>query len=107
LAIQQQIGKTDELLNCPFPLLYLVLLSEFLLKIAQHDIFFTGVCNSTANSLLVLAECLESTITEELELKNFVLCVDSQGRSVLKIIEMNKFYSLLSNNDIGSIISTL
>ena len=90
-----------------YPLLYLVLLSEFLIKISEKFIIYKGICRSVIKNLILLAQNIEDSITEELELKYFLCCTDRKSRTVLTIIAMNSLYSLLNNNDLGSIVSNL
>lgn len=106
-VVTYQLKKTYEIAKCPFPLLYLVLVGEFLQKIIPFNIIFSGICRSTLGEILLLARCIEDSIKEELELKYLLCCTDTQNRSVLSIIAANGFYSLLENNDVGSVITNL
>ena len=106
-GLMHQLKKTDEIVKCPYPLLYLVLLAEFLRKIGNRSVLYSRKCERTIHNLLLLCKCIEDTITEELELKYFLYTPDSQGRTVLTILALNGFYSLLENNDVGSIIHNL
>ncbi|OMJ66398.1 hypothetical protein SteCoe_36766 [Stentor coeruleus] len=99
--------KNFEFYKCPHPMLFLVLMAEFLLKISHVNIYHATLCRETANSLILLAKCVEDNIDEENELKYFMLCQDTQCRTVLTIIAMNNFFSLLENNDVGSIVNNM
>lgn len=101
------IKKNLEFYKCPHPMMFLVLMAEFLLKIALINIYYATICKETAGNLILLAKCIEDNIDEENELKYFMLCQDTQGRTVLTIIAINNFFSLLENNDVGSIVNNM
>ena len=58
--------------------------------------------------MLELAMKIESKIKEEDELKHLVFCeLDYLGRNSLTIASFNRFYEILEDPDIGSIVSKL
>lgn len=101
------LKKSIEFYKCPHPIMYLVLMAEFLLKISGINIYHSTICKETAENLICLAKCIEDNIDEENELKYFLMSKDTQGRTVLTIIAINDFFILLENNDVGSIINNM
>lgn len=105
--IISSLKTSDSFVKCPYPILQLVLMSEFLIKISQKSLLYKTTCIRIVDHLLKLAKFIQDSITEELELKHFLYLTDSKGRSVLNIISQNGFYTLLKNEDLGSIVSSM
>lgn len=101
------LKKSLEFLKCPQPILYLVLMAEFLIKIAPVNIYHTTLCKNLSSSTIALAQTIEDNIDEEKEMEFFLNSMDTQGRSTLTIIAMNDFFCLLENNDVGSIVNNM
>jgi hypothetical protein len=105
--INNNIKKSDSFVKCPFPLLQIVLVCEFLKKISEKSLLFKTACLRLMNDLLKLGKFIQDSITEELQLKHFLYSTDSKDRTVLSIISQNGFYSLLENNDLGSVVACM
>jgi hypothetical protein len=50
---------------------------------------------------------IENSIKDEDELKYFLNQKDSKGRTVLTILSKNRFYTMLEDNEIGTIVSKM
>jgi hypothetical protein len=99
--------KTDEIKACHYPLLFLTLCAEFLMRLSEISVEHTNRCISAAELLLEFGKEIEDNIGEEDELKHLLTQVDTRARTVFTIISQNRFYSLLENDDVGSIVSKL
>jgi hypothetical protein len=82
-------------------------MAEFLIKIAPVNIYHTTLCKNLSTSTISLAKSIEDNIDEETEMEFFLNSSDTQGRSTLTIIALNDFFSLLENNDVGSIVNNM
>lgn len=99
--------KTDQIRSSHFPLLFITLCAEFLMRLSEVSVEHTNRCISTVETLLEFGKEFEDNIGEEDELKYFLTQTDTRTRTVLTIISQNRFYSLLENDDVGSIVSKL
>lgn len=99
--------KTNQLLRCKEPLLFLVLVAEMLNKIRPQTLIYAGICQKTMQNILKFALEIESNIKEEEILYEYLMHTDIEDRSALLVISFNSFYDLLSHEDIASIVSKL
>lgn len=101
------LKKSQEFYKCPQPILFLVLMAEFLNKIAPVNIYYTTLCKSVSKESILMAQMVENNIDEETEMSYFLNCEDTQGRTALTVIALNDFFELLENNDVGSIVNNM
>ncbi|CDW91749.1 transient receptor potential channel [Stylonychia lemnae] len=99
--------KSNELKYCHSPFLTLVLMAEFLKKLAKADVLHQNILHSTLNTLLDLAQSIQKSIKNEKRFKYIHQQKDIRGREALDIIVQNQFYLLLQYDDIGMIAEDL
>ena len=106
-TITHMVKKTEEILKSHHPLLFLVLMCEFFLRLVPVSLEHKTRCERMVDILQDFASEIEDTIKEENELKYFLTQQDTRSRTVLTIISRNRFYELLEDEDVGSIVSKL
>ena len=100
--------KSDQLLDCPNPIMFAILCTEFLYKLADYNVQHQQRCISTAKGVLGLGTLIENKIKEENQLKYLVFNYrDIKKRNVLTIASQNRFYEALDDTDIGSIVTKM
>jgi hypothetical protein len=57
--------------------------------------------------MLTLCKYLENAVREEMELRHYLTQKDSTGRTVLTIMSENRFYGLLENDNIETIVTKM
>jgi hypothetical protein len=94
--------------RCKYPILLCALAAEFLYRLGRLNVKYQYKCNSVAEVLLQLGENLQSSIKDE-EMLSYYLReqTDFKNRSALEIIAENKFYDLLKDENVASIVSKL
>jgi len=102
------IRDEDAISKCRYPLLLCVLAAEFLFKLGKIYPKYEYKCYSVAEVLLKLAQCVQSSIKDE-EMLNYYLRDqhDHNKRSALEIIAENRFYDLLKDENVASIVGKL
>lgn len=99
---EEEISKTR------YPLLVCCLAAEFLTKLGKLNTKYTYKCQSVADSFLKLGENLQKSMKEEDTLNHFLRTqTDILNRSALEIIAQNRFYNLLNNENVASIVNKL
>ena len=103
-SVLNHICKHPELiLTTECPLMSLVLMAEFLQKLSEAG-FSSHSSLTHSESLIKIAECFINEMTDEEELTFFLSHKDWMGRKALDIITINKYYSLLQQDDVGVMI---
>jgi hypothetical protein len=94
--------------RCRNPLILCVLTAEFLIKLGKLNSKYQYKCQSIAEMFLKLGECLQSSIKDE-EMLNYYLReqIDHKKRSALEIIAENRFYDLLNDENVATIVGKL
>lgn len=105
--LSDMTNKTQKLLMCPHPITFLILMAEFMIKLAPVHIEYSNRCTAYADHLLVLAKNIIDSIKEENELQYFLEHRDTHNRTGFTTISQNRFYSLLENSEVASIISKM
>jgi hypothetical protein len=100
-------NKTQKLLMCPHPITFLILMAEFMLRLAPVHIEHSNRCTACAEDFLILAKNIIDSIKEENELQYFLEHRDTHNRTGFTTISQNRFYSLLENSEVASIISKM
>ena len=90
------------------PLLLLALAGELLLKIGKINSKIANRAGSVCQDLLKLAEFLQSSMKDE-DMLHYYLREQSDhlGRSALEIYAENKFFNVLSDMNVGALVSKL
>ena len=98
----------EAITKCKEPLLFIALAAEFLLKIGNLNKKILYKAQAVANEILDLGEKLQSSIQDE-DMLNYFLKeqFDHRKRNTIEIYAENKFFNLLSNANVGGIISKL
>lgn len=99
--------KRYEIVICSAPLLFCVLTAEFLNRISEASLQHQNSCTETAEVYIYLAKAIQDAIKEEHALKYFLEHQDATGRTVLTILSENEFYTLLENDEIGTIVTKM
>lgn len=89
----------NRLLLASNPLMAIALACELLNNIGDFRRKFENECTKVRNSLLALGKMFSSKIEDEKYYEKLITQVDFKGRTVLKIITMNNFESLMDEND--------
>ena len=99
---EEEISKTR------YPLIVCCLAAELLLKLGKLNAKYAYKCQSVAEIFLSLGENLQNAMKEE-DILNFFLRtqLDMNNRSALEIIAENRFYNLLNNENVASIVNKL
>lgn len=94
--------------RCRNPLILCVLTAEFLIKLGKLNSKYQYKCQSIAEMFLKLGECLQASIKDE-EMLNYYLReqIDHKKRSALEIIAENRFYDLLNDENVATIVGKL
>jgi hypothetical protein len=94
--------------RCRYPLIICVLIAEFLIKLGKLNSKYHYKCQSIAEIFLKLGECLQASIKDE-EMLNYYLReqTDHNKRSALEIIAENRFYNLLDDENVATIVGKL
>ena len=98
----------EAITKCKEPLLFIALAAEFLLKIGNLNKKILYKAQAVANEILDLGEKLQSSIQDE-DMLNYFLKeqFDHRKRNTIEIYAENKFFNLLSNANVGGIVSKL
>ena len=98
----------EAITKCKEPLLFIALAAEFLLKIGNLNKKFLYKARAVADEILDLGEKIQSSIQDE-DMLNYFLKeqFDHRKRNTLEIYAENKFFNLLSNANVGGIVSKL
>ena len=101
-------SNEESLIECPRPLLSIALAAELLNKLGNISSKIKYKADSVAKSLLFLGYNIQTSINNE-ETLNYYLRTqtDLSGRSALEIYAENKFYDMLEDPNVGSIIGKL
>lgn len=99
---EEEISKTR------YPLLVCTLSAELLFRYGRLNAKFAYKCQSVAEIFLSLGENLQNAMKEE-ETLNFFLKeqFDINNRCALEIIAENRYYNLLNNENVASIVNKL
>ena len=98
----------EAITKCKEPLLFIALAAEFLLKIGNLNKKLLYKAQAVADEILDLGEKIQSSIQDE-DMLNYFLKeqFDHRKRNTLEIYAENKFFNLLSNANVGGIVSKL
>ena len=98
----------EPITKCKEPLLFIALAAEFLLKIGNLNKKLLYKAQAVADEILDLGEKIQSSIQDE-DMLNYFLKeqFDHRKRNTLEIYAENKFFNLLSNANVGGIVSKL
>lgn len=107
LTLSTFIKKKHEIVYCPGPMLFCVLVLELMKKISKFSNKYTARCNNTAEIYTNFGISLESCLADEETLKHFMTQKDSLGRTVLEIIAKREMYQLLEDDNVGVLVSKL
>lgn len=99
--------KRSEIVICSAPLLFCALTAEFLNRISEASLQHQNICSETSEIYKDLGRSIQDAIKEENELKYFLEQQDTTGRTVLAILSENEYYSLLENDEIGTIVTKM
>lgn len=89
----------NRLLLSPNPLMSIALASELLNNVGKNRRKFENECQRIQARLLELGRMYSAKIEDEKYYETLILDQDFQGRTVLKIITLNSFESLMDEND--------
>jgi hypothetical protein len=101
------IRKTTGVVVCHQPLLFVALSIEFLRNIAIVSLEHKGKCIAAAKLMEKFGRTIQGKIPDEEELSYLMTQADTSGRTVFTIVSKNRYYSLLEDDDIGTIVSKL
>jgi hypothetical protein len=101
------IRKTSGLVVSHQPLLFVALSIEFLRAVAFASLEHKSKCLAAAKLMEKCGKILQAKIPDEDELKYFMTQTDTHGRTVFTIVSKNRYYSLLEEDDIGTIVSKM
>ena len=101
-------SNEESLIECPRPLLSIALSAELLNKLGNISSKIKYKADSVAKSLLFLGYNIQTSINNEETLNYYLrMQTDLSGRSALEIYAENKFYDMLEDPNVGSIIGKL
>lgn len=103
-AIEAHIKEPFQIVYCQKPTLCIVLMIEFLNKLALLSNRYKNRCWMLSQRLMNLGGNFVKELKDEEELRFFVEQQDSQGRTALEIMSVYKFYPLLDSNEMATII---
>jgi hypothetical protein len=94
--------------RCKYPILLCALAAEFLYRLGRLNVKYQYKCNSVAEIFVQLGGNLQESIKDE-EMLSYYLReqTDFNNRSALEIIAENKFYDLLIDENVASIVNKL
>lgn len=99
--------KRSEIAICYAPLLLCALTAELMDRLSTISLQHQTRCLNTKSIFIGLGVSIEDCIKDEDELKYLLTQVDSQARSVLTILSKNQYFSLLENDEIGTIVTKM
>ena len=106
-SLDEFISTTDELAACSSPLLYCVLVVEFLQNMSLNSVQNKHRCLECADLYISQAFHLQEMIKDDEVLKYQLLETDCRGRSTLSIISENNTLKLLEGLSVGMIIRNI
>lgn len=101
------IKKQLDLMYCEAPVLFCVLTAEFLKKLSLYSKQYRNRCLGTSELFIALGASFQDSISDEKSLRYYMTQADTRNRSVLEIIAKNRFYELLSRDNIGVLVTKL
>jgi hypothetical protein len=101
------INESEELSSCPNPLLFCVLVVEFLQNVSLNSAQNKHRCLECAESFFSQVLHLEKAIKETEVLEFLLMDTDCRGRSSLVIMSENGMLSLLEGLKVGAIVSRM
>lgn len=101
------INESEELVSCSNPLLFCVLVVEFLQNISLNSAQNKHRCLECAESFVSQVLHFEKAIKETEVLQYLLLETDSRGRTSLVIMAENSMLSLLEGLNVGAIVSKM
>ena len=99
--------KKLEINYCEAPLLFCVLVVEFMEKLINISSHYKSRCDVTKGIYLSLACSIQETIQDEKSLKYYMTHSDTRNRTTFEIIAENKFYELLESDDVGMLVTKM
>lgn len=106
-TLDDLISTTDELFVCPSPLLFCVLVIEFLRDISLNSVLNKHRCLECAELFVQQSFHIEKMYKDDDVLMYLLLDTDCRGRSTLSIIGDNDMLELLEDMSVGVIIHKL
>lgn len=101
------VNESSEILLCTSPILFCVLVIEFLNNISLNSIQNKHRCLECADSYIQQAFHLEESYKDNDVLRYMLMDNDSRGRAAIVIIAENSLFKLLEDMSVGAIISKL
>ena len=90
------------------PILLCALIAELLNRLAKAHTKFQYKCVSVSSHILEVAESIQNSIKDEVTLNYYIReQMDHTGRSALEIVSQNLFFNLLSDDNVGSIVTKM
>ena len=100
--------KEDSITRCSEPLLFIAMAAEFLTNLGKANKKFLYKTQTALSELISLGEKIQSSIKDDDVLSYYLKeQYDHKGRNVLEIYAENKFYQLLNDISVGSIVDQL
>ena len=99
--------KRSEIAICYAPLLLCALTAELMERLSSVSLQHQTRCLATKSIFMGLGVSIEDCIKDEDELKYLLTQTDSQFRTVLTILSKNQYFSLLENDEIGTIVTKM
>ena len=107
LTLTSTLKKKQDIMYCPNPMLYAVLIAEVMRRIGNFSDQYRTRCFNTQQLYIEFGVSLQKSFKNEETLKFYMTEKDSRNRSVLQICAEKKFYQLLESDEVGIIVTKL